>query len=52
VHQGSTEPDAGHYRHNRHTDGGWATPRTIDAIEALLPPPNGRAVVRPFRVVN
>jgi 3-deoxy-D-manno-octulosonic-acid transferase len=29
-----------------------ATPRTIDAIEALLPPPNGRAVVRPFRVVN
>jgi 3-deoxy-D-manno-octulosonic-acid transferase len=29
-----------------------ATPKTIDAIEALLPPPNGRAVVRPFRVVN
>ncbi len=29
-----------------------ATPRTVDAIEALLPPPNGRAVVRPFRVVN
>ncbi|TAK11896.1 MAG: 3-deoxy-D-manno-octulosonic acid transferase, partial [Acidobacteria bacterium] len=29
-----------------------ATPRTIEAIEALLPTPNGRAVVRPFRVVN
>ncbi len=29
-----------------------AKPRTLDAIEALLPPPNGRAVVRPFRVVN
>jgi 3-deoxy-D-manno-octulosonic-acid transferase len=29
-----------------------AKPATLDAIAALLPPPNGRAVVRPFRVVN
>lgn len=29
-----------------------AMPKTIDAILALLPAPNGRAVVRPFRVVN
>lgn len=29
-----------------------AKPATLEAIEALLPPPNGRAVVRPFRVVN
>jgi 3-deoxy-D-manno-octulosonic-acid transferase len=29
-----------------------AMPKTIDAIAALLPPPNGRAVVRPFRVVH
>lgn len=29
-----------------------AKPATLDAIMSLLPPPNGRAVVRPFRVVN
>ena len=29
-----------------------AKPRTLEAITALLPPPNGRATVRPFRVVN
>lgn len=29
-----------------------AKPRTLDAIAALLPPPSGRAVVRPFRLVN
>lgn len=29
-----------------------ATPRTIQAIESLLPAPNGRAVVRPFRAVH
>jgi 3-deoxy-D-manno-octulosonic-acid transferase len=29
-----------------------STPRTLEAIESLLPPPHGRAVVRPFRVVN
>jgi 3-deoxy-D-manno-octulosonic-acid transferase len=28
-----------------------AKPRTLDAIVALLPPPAGRAVVRPFRIV-
>jgi 3-deoxy-D-manno-octulosonic-acid transferase len=29
-----------------------AKPATLDAIAALLPPPSGRAVVRPFRVVS
>ena len=29
-----------------------AKPATLDAIASLLPPPSGRAVVRPFRVVN
>ena len=29
-----------------------AKPRTLEAVVALLPPPSGRAVVRPFRVVN
>jgi 3-deoxy-D-manno-octulosonic-acid transferase len=29
-----------------------ALPKTLDAIGALLPAPSGRAVVRPFRVVN
>jgi len=29
-----------------------AKPATLDAIAALLPPPNGRAVVHPFRVVQ
>jgi 3-deoxy-D-manno-octulosonic-acid transferase len=28
-----------------------AKPRTLEAIEDLLPPPAGRAVVRPFRIV-
>jgi 3-deoxy-D-manno-octulosonic-acid transferase len=29
-----------------------ARPRTLEAIDQLLPPPAGRAVVRPFRIVN
>jgi 3-deoxy-D-manno-octulosonic-acid transferase len=29
-----------------------AKPRTLDTIAQLLPPPGGRGVVRPFRVVN
>jgi 3-deoxy-D-manno-octulosonic-acid transferase len=29
-----------------------AKPATLEAIASLLPPPSGRAVVRPFRVVN
>jgi len=29
-----------------------AKPATLEAISALLPPPSGRAVVRPFRVVH
>jgi 3-deoxy-D-manno-octulosonic-acid transferase len=28
-----------------------AKPRTLQAIEGLLPPPNGRGVVRPFKRV-
>jgi len=29
-----------------------AKPRTLEAVAALLPPPGGRGVVRPFRVVQ
>jgi 3-deoxy-D-manno-octulosonic-acid transferase len=29
-----------------------AKPRTLEAVAQLLPPPGGRGVVRPFRVVN
>ena len=29
-----------------------AKPRTLDVIRRLLPPPAGRGVVRPFRIVN
>jgi 3-deoxy-D-manno-octulosonic-acid transferase len=29
-----------------------AKPKTLDAIAQLLPPPGGRGVVRPFRIVN
>jgi 3-deoxy-D-manno-octulosonic-acid transferase len=29
-----------------------AKPRTLDTIAQILPPPAGRAVVRPFRIVN